>query len=84
MTLLQNCRPESSAEGLQGSVITRGIVACRLDGYHLPATLLRRLGRRAKAAVSYRHALDLAVTDAECGYRAGRLAESGSGSGSGG
>jgi RNA polymerase sigma-70 factor, ECF subfamily len=59
-----------------------------LDGYHLlPATradLLRRLGRCAEAAVSYRHALDLAVTDAERSYLAGRLAEVESGPVSGG
>jgi RNA polymerase sigma-70 factor (ECF subfamily) len=50
-----------------------------LRGYHLlPATradLLRRLGRPAEAAVSYREALDLAATDAERRYLAGRLAE---------
>lgn len=50
-----------------------------LSGYHLlPATradLLRRLGRSAEAAVSYREALDLASTDAEYRYLARRLAE---------
>ena len=50
-----------------------------LDGYYLqPATradLLRRLGRGAEAAQSYRQALDLAVNDAERRYLAGRLAE---------
>jgi RNA polymerase sigma-70 factor (ECF subfamily) len=50
-----------------------------LHGYHLlPATradLLRRLGRHAEAAGSYRQALDLAVTDAERRYLARRLAE---------
>jgi RNA polymerase sigma-70 factor (ECF subfamily) len=50
-----------------------------LSGYHLlPATradLLRRLGRSAEAAVSYRKALDLASTDAEYRYLARRLAE---------
>jgi RNA polymerase sigma-70 factor (ECF subfamily) len=50
-----------------------------LGGYHLlPATradLLRRLGRSAEAAVSYREALDLAGTDAEYRYLARRLAE---------
>jgi RNA polymerase sigma-70 factor (ECF subfamily) len=59
-----------------------------LDGYYLlPATradLLRRLGRRAESAVSYRQALDLAVTDAERSYLAGRLAEAESGSPPGG
>jgi len=39
------------------------------------ADLLRRLGRRAEAAASYREALDLAATDAERRYLAGRLAE---------
>jgi RNA polymerase sigma-70 factor (ECF subfamily) len=51
----------------------------RLDGYYLlPATradLLRRLGRPAEAARSYRDALDLAVNDAERRYLARRLAE---------
>ena len=50
-----------------------------LRGYHLlPATradLLRRLGRPAEAAASYQEALDLAATDAERRYLAGRLAE---------
>jgi RNA polymerase sigma-70 factor, ECF subfamily len=50
-----------------------------LDGYYLlPATradLLRRLGRTAEAAQSYRRALDLAVNEAERRYLAGRLAE---------
>jgi RNA polymerase sigma-70 factor, ECF subfamily len=50
-----------------------------LRGYHLlPATradLLRRLGRAAEAAASYREALELAATDAERRYLAGRLAE---------
>ncbi|HEX6934728.1 MAG TPA: DUF6596 domain-containing protein, partial [Streptosporangiaceae bacterium] len=50
-----------------------------LDGYYLlPATradLLRRLGRAAEAAESYRQALDLAVNEAERRYLAGRLAE---------
>ena len=39
------------------------------------ADLLRRLGRSAEAAVSYREALDLASTDAEYRYLARRLAE---------
>ena len=46
-----------------------------LRGYHLlPATradLLRRLGRTAEAAASYREALELAATDAERRYLAG-------------
>jgi RNA polymerase sigma-70 factor (ECF subfamily) len=50
-----------------------------LDGYYLlPATradLLRRLGRSAEAAESYRSALDLAVNEAERRYLAGRLVE---------
>jgi RNA polymerase sigma-70 factor, ECF subfamily len=50
-----------------------------LDGYHLvPATradLLRRLGRWAEAAGSYRVARDLAATDAERRYLDRRLAE---------
>jgi RNA polymerase sigma-70 factor, ECF subfamily len=50
-----------------------------LDDYHLlPATradLLRRLGRNAEAATSYRQALEMAGTDAERRYLARRLAE---------
>jgi RNA polymerase sigma-70 factor, ECF subfamily len=50
-----------------------------LAGYHLlPATradLLRRLGRRAEAADSYRRAIELAGTDAERRYLSRRLAE---------
>ncbi len=53
-----------------------------LDSYHLlPATradLLRRLGRNAEAATSYRQALDLASTDAERRFLARRLEEAGS------
>jgi RNA polymerase sigma-70 factor, ECF subfamily len=54
-----------------------------LAGYHLlPATradLLRRLGRHAEAAVSYREAVSLAATDAERRYLERRLAEAESG-----
>ena len=50
-----------------------------LAGYYLlPATradLLRRLGDRPGAAASYRQALDLASTEPERRYLAGRLAE---------
>ena len=50
-----------------------------LAGYHLlPATradLLRRLGRYAEAAASYREALELATADAERRYITRRLAE---------
>ncbi|HTZ24076.1 MAG TPA: DUF6596 domain-containing protein, partial [Streptosporangiaceae bacterium] len=50
-----------------------------LAGYYLlPATradLLRRLGRRAEAAASYRAARDLAATDAERRYLDRRLSE---------
>ena len=53
-----------------------------LDSYHLlPATradLLRRLGRNAGAATSYRQALELASTDAERRFLARRLEEAGS------
>ncbi len=52
-----------------------------LDGYYLlPATradLLRRLDRRAEAAVSYREALGLAATEPERRYLGRRLAEVG-------
>ena len=51
----------------------------RLEGYYLlqatRADLLRRLGRAAEAADSYRAALGLAVNEAERRYLAGRLAE---------
>jgi RNA polymerase sigma-70 factor (ECF subfamily) len=51
----------------------------RLDGYHLlPATradLLRRLGRAAEAAASYRAALALATSEPDRRYLARRLAE---------
>ena len=51
----------------------------RLDGYHLlPATradLLRRAGRGAEARAAYEQALELAPTDAERRYLAGRLHE---------
>jgi RNA polymerase sigma-70 factor (ECF subfamily) len=57
-----------------------------LPGYYLlPATradFLRRLGRSAEAAESYRQALDLAVNQAEQRYLAGRLAEMASAAGS--
>jgi RNA polymerase sigma-70 factor, ECF subfamily len=50
-----------------------------LDAYHLlPATradLLRRLGRNAEAASSYRQALEMAGTDAERRFLARRLEE---------
>ncbi len=50
-----------------------------LKGYHLlPATradFLRRLGRHSEAAESYREALALATTGAECRYLERRLAE---------
>jgi RNA polymerase sigma-70 factor (ECF subfamily) len=61
-----------------GLVLVEGL-AGRLDGYHLlPATradLLRRLGRTDEAARAYREALELAPTDAERRFLAGRLAE---------
>jgi RNA polymerase sigma-70 factor (ECF subfamily) len=69
------------AEGPQvGLDLVAGIEAAGdLDGYYLlPATradLLRRLGRAAEAALSYRAARDLAATDAERRYLDRRLAE---------
>jgi RNA polymerase sigma-70 factor (ECF subfamily) len=48
------------------------------DYYLLAATradLLRRLGRTDEAARSYRRAIELAATDAECRYLSRRLAE---------
>jgi RNA polymerase sigma-70 factor (ECF subfamily) len=51
----------------------------RLDGYYLlPATradLLRRAGRLGEAKAAYSEALDLAPTEAERRYLAGRLDE---------
>jgi RNA polymerase sigma-70 factor (ECF subfamily) len=63
-----------------GLAIVESLAAGRtLDGYYLlPATkadLLRRLGRRAEAAVSYRQAIDLARTEPERRYLSARLAE---------
>ena len=53
--------------------------SAKLAGYYLlratRADLLRRLGRFAEAADAYREALDLAATDTERSYLAGRLAE---------
>jgi RNA polymerase sigma-70 factor (ECF subfamily) len=50
-----------------------------LDGYHLlhaaRADLLRRAGRRADAAQSYRRALELAGTAPERAFLAARLRE---------
>jgi RNA polymerase sigma-70 factor (ECF subfamily) len=55
------------------------LAAGPLAGYHLlPATradFLRRLGRYAEAATSYREAIELAATDAERRYLKGRLEE---------
>jgi RNA polymerase sigma-70 factor (ECF subfamily) len=48
------------------------------DHHLLPATradLLRRLDRRAEAALAYREALALAPTEVERRYLTGRLAE---------
>ena len=57
------------------------LAAGPLAGYHLlPATradFLRRLGRYAEAATSYREAIELAATDAERRYLARRLDEVG-------
>ena len=54
-----------------------------LPGYHLlpaaRADLLRRLGRRAEAATSYRRALELATNDAERRFLERRLVELGAG-----
>jgi RNA polymerase sigma-70 factor, ECF subfamily len=53
-------------------------LAAELDGYHLfhgaRADLLRRLGRHADAAASYRRALNLASNPTERAYLEGRLA----------
>jgi RNA polymerase sigma-70 factor (ECF subfamily) len=55
------------------------LAAGPLAGYHLlPATradFLRRLGRHAEAATSYREAIGLATNDAERRYLERRLAE---------
>jgi RNA polymerase sigma-70 factor (ECF subfamily) len=62
-----------------GLHLVEELAADPLTAYHLlPATradMLRRLGRYAEAAVSYRQALDLAATDAERLYLTKRLAE---------
>jgi RNA polymerase sigma-70 factor, ECF subfamily len=68
---------EGPAAGLElvAAIEDSGLLA----GYYLlPATradLLRRLGRRAEAAASYRAARDLAATDAERRYLDRRLTE---------
>ncbi|WP_216215231.1 RNA polymerase sigma factor [Amycolatopsis aidingensis] len=66
--------PEAGLE-----LVERLANAGELAGYHLlPATradLLRRLGRAAEAADAYREAIELAGTEAERRYLAGRLAE---------
>ena len=50
-----------------------------LADYHLlhatRADLLSRLGRRGEAAISYRHTLDLATSDAERRHLERRVAE---------
>jgi RNA polymerase sigma-70 factor (ECF subfamily) len=55
-----------------------------LEGYYLlpaaKADLLRRLGRKAEAALAYQRARDLAPTEAERRYLSKRLAETGPGS----
>jgi RNA polymerase sigma-70 factor, ECF subfamily len=67
------------ADGPAAGLVLVEALAGRLDGYHLlPATradLLRRLGRTDEAARAYREALELAPTDAERRFLAGRLAE---------
>jgi RNA polymerase sigma-70 factor (ECF subfamily) len=59
--------------------VDRLAAAGDLAGYHLlPATradLLRRLDRFDEAADAYRDAIELAGTDTERRYLAGRLAE---------
>ena len=60
-------------------LVDRLAASGKLAGYYLlPATradLLRRLGRHAQSAASYREALDLAVNDAERRYLERRLAD---------
>jgi RNA polymerase sigma-70 factor (ECF subfamily) len=68
------------ADGLAvGLRLVDDLAAGPLAGYRLlPATradFLRRLGRYAEAATSYREALELATTDAERLYLAKRLDE---------
>jgi RNA polymerase sigma-70 factor, ECF subfamily len=71
----------SMSEGPEaGLVLLDGIAADgELRAYHLlpaaRADMLRRLGRRAEAAESYRRAFDLAGTDAERRYLERRLLE---------
>jgi RNA polymerase sigma-70 factor (ECF subfamily) len=68
---------EGPAAGL--ALVEKIEASGRLAGYHLvPATradLLRRLNRPADAAVAYREALHLAITDVERRYIARRLEE---------
>jgi RNA polymerase sigma-70 factor (ECF subfamily) len=68
---------DSPAAGL--ALVDELAGAGSLAGYHLlPATradLLRRMGRRAEAAASYRQALALSATEPERRYLARRLAE---------
>ncbi|MEU8121713.1 sigma-70 family RNA polymerase sigma factor [Spirillospora sp. NPDC049024] len=69
------------AEGIpSGLALVEELAASgRLDGYHLlPATradLLRRAGRKAEAKAAYEEALEMAPTEPERRYLAGRLQE---------
>jgi RNA polymerase sigma-70 factor, ECF subfamily len=68
------------AEGPEsGLALVDAIESDQLDGYHLlhsaRADLLRRLGRRADAAVAYRRARELTANPAERAFLDRRLAE---------
>ena len=71
----------SMADGYEaGLEILERLKASReLDGHYLlhavEADLMRRLGRRAAAAISYRRALDLVGTEPERRFLSGRLEE---------
>ena len=66
-------------DGLEAGLSLVDELEGRLDGYHLlPATradLLRRAGRDAEARTAYQQALELAPSEAERRFLAGRLRE---------
>ena len=67
------------AEGPESGLALVAPLEAELDGYHMlhaaRADLLRRLDRRADAADAYRRALELAPSESERRFLAGRLAE---------
>ncbi len=67
------------AEGPESGLALVEPLEAELDGYHMlhaaRADLLRRLDRRADAAEAYRRALELAPSESERRFLAGRLSE---------